>query len=326
MKLLSEIRRQEHIEKVVRRAKRAARVGPINYGRCPPHLLGPFVHDFTLDGGRRRMRKHWTCTELATLRELWPDRSAGEIVAVLGHSAESIRNKAKQLGIRKRDRLPRRPWTDEEIACLRDRYADAPTKDLARELGRPLAQVYAKAAKLGLEKSEAYLASPHACRLRRGDNVGAATRFEKGHVPANKGLRRPGWFRGRMRETQFKKGQRGIRWMPIGAEVRDGDGYLIRKVTEEGRGRQRWKFVHVILWEEAYGPVPPGYAVKFIDGDRRNVVLSNLCLVSRSDLGRLNVIWNRYPRELAEVIVLRGALVRKLDRRNQREEQDRRSA
>jgi len=225
----------------------------------------------------------WNDAQLALLRELYPDKAARELVAAIGHPAESIRNKAKQLGIRKRNRLPRRLWTDAEIARLRERYADVPTKDLARELGRPLAQVYAKAAKLGLEKSETYLASPHACRLRRGDNVGAAHRFKKGNVPFNKG--RKGWDAGgRSHETRFKKGQLSPRcqqlYKPIGAEVRDGDGYLIRKVTEQGRGRQRWRFVHTILWEEAYGPVPPGYAVKFIDGDRRNVVLSNLCLVS----------------------------------------------
>jgi len=58
---------------------------------------------------------------------------------------------------------------------------------------------------MGLTKSAAYLASPAACRLRKGDNVGAARRFRPGHVPANKGLRRPGWSTGRMAETQFKK-------------------------------------------------------------------------------------------------------------------------
>jgi DNA-binding GntR family transcriptional regulator len=30
--------------------------------------------------------------------------------------------------------------------------------------------------------------------------------------------------------------------------------------------------------------------------------------VSHADLARLNVMWNRYPRELCEVIQLRGAL------------------
>lgn len=236
------------------------------------------------------MRKPWTETELALLRERYPTTRAKALAAIVGHPWMAVITKAKQLGIAKARRQIRRPWTDVEIARLRQLYPDTPTHAIARELGRPLHHIYNRAQVLGLAKSEAYLASPHACRLRRGDNVGARYRYPKGHVPANKGLRRPGWYAGRMRETQFKKGQRGIRWLPIGAEVRDGDGYLIRKVTEKGIGRQRWRFVHVILWEEAYGPVPPGYAVKFIDGDRANVALGNLCLVSRADLARLNVM------------------------------------
>jgi hypothetical protein len=49
---------------------------------------------------------------------------------------------------------------------------------------------------MGLRKSAEYLAGPEACRLQRGDSVGARTRFSAGHVPANKGLRRPGYFPG----------------------------------------------------------------------------------------------------------------------------------
>lgn len=48
--------------------------------------------------------------------------------------------------------------------------------------------------------------------------------------PFNKGLRRPGWHVGRMRETQFRKGERsGIaakNWRPIGTIRTDPDGYL----------------------------------------------------------------------------------------------------
>jgi hypothetical protein len=85
-------------------------------------------------------------------------------------------------------------------------------------------------------KSEAYLASPAACRLRRGDNIGAPYRFTKGHVPANKGLRRPGWGPGRMKETQFRKGERQGRavklYKPIGTERVSKDGYTERKIND----------------------------------------------------------------------------------------------
>lgn len=225
-----------------------------------------------------------------------------------------------------------RAWAQKHIAQLKREYADTPTVQLASQLSRPVRQIYNKAAKLGLKKSSAYLASPAACRLRRGDNPGIPHRFKKGHVPANKGLRRPGWHAGRMRETQFKKGsfsgaaQR--EWRPIGTEILDGDGYRKRKISDDRSkpSRFNWRYVHVLLWEQHYGPVPRGYAVKFVDGNRANIVLNNLCLVSRADLAALNRMWSRYPRELCEVIQLRGVLNCKINRRTRLEEQDRRSA
>src|SRR5262245_45486941 len=123
-----------------------------------------------------------------------------------------------------RFRAGKRLWEPEDDALMRARFPHEPTPRLAGALRRTVPSVYNRAKKLGLTKSVEYLASPAACRLRRGDNVGAAFRFKKGQVPANKGLRRPGWHAGRMRETQFKKGQTGIRYMPIGS-TRLVEGY-----------------------------------------------------------------------------------------------------
>ena len=99
-----------------------------------------------------------------------------------------------------------RPWTPEDEAQLRAIYADRSTADAARQLGRTVSSVYGRAQQLRLSKSAAYLASPAACRLRRGDHVGVAYRFPKGHVPANKGKRMP--FHPNSAATRFKPGQR----------------------------------------------------------------------------------------------------------------------
>lgn len=123
----------------------------------------------------------------------------------------------------------RRPWLDRELTLLRLRYPDTPTVNLAKRLTRTPTAVYQRAILLGLRKSAEYLASPESCRLRRGDNAGASHRFLPGHVPANKGLRRPGWSRGRMAETQFKAGNKPHTWKPIGTTRYSKDGYLQRK-------------------------------------------------------------------------------------------------
>ena len=214
-------------------------------------------------------------------------------------------------------------WSAAELARLRRLYPNHPTADIATKLGRAVSAVYQRAQILGLHKSPKYLASPAACRLRRGDNVGSAHRFPKGHVPANKGLRRPGWHRGRMRETQFKKGQRPANWMPLGAHRINCDGYLERKVTTAGRGAQRWKAVHRIVWEEAHGPVPAGHAICFKAGRRSTVLeeitLDALELVHGRELMSRNTVHN-LPKPLAQLVQLRGALNRKINARDRANE------
>lgn len=211
--------------------------------------------------------------------------------------------------------------TTAAVAVIKRRYPHVKTSTLSEQLGCSIQCIYRKVQALGLRKTEKYLASPDACRLRRGDNVGESCRFSPGHVPANKGLRRPGWHSGRMRETQFKKGVKPPTWLPIGSYRKTKEGYLQRKVTDTGYPPRDWQAEHRLLWAEQYGEMPPGYAVKFIDGDKANVAIGNLCLVSRRDLALLNNIWRRYPRELAEVIQLRGALKRKINRRVHDEKQ-----
>jgi hypothetical protein len=217
-----------------------------------------------------------------------------------------------------------RCWTAREVALVRELYPHKSTAEIAHQLGRSLTMVYQRAHQLGLKKTAEYLAGPDGCRLRRGDNVGAATRFKKGQVPANKGLRRPGWGPGRMKETQFRKGERsGVAarvYKPIGAERISKDGYLERKVNDDLPFQARWRAVHLIDWEDANGPVPKGFAVCFANGDKKDRRLENLTLISRADLCRRNSIHNMPPEIKAAIHVL-GQLKRRI-----REKQDRRSA
>ena len=201
---------------------------------------------------------------------------------------------------------------------MRINYPDRPTKGIAAELGREVGHVYSQAQKLGLEKSAAYLESPAACRLRRGDNVGADFRFKPGQAPPNKGLRRPGWAPGRMRETQFKKGERrGVAvdlWKPIGTERLSKDGYLERKINNGLPLQKRWRAVHLIIWEEANGPLPAGHAVVFKNGIKSEIRLENLELIKRADLMRRNAIHN-YPPEVKQTIRAVASLKRAIRKR-----------
>ena len=111
------------------------------------------------------------------------------------------------------------------------------------------------------------------------------TQFEKGHVPWNKGKK--GLCIGG-KATQYKPGHKPANWMPIGSERINGDGYVDVKI-QDGMKQKNWKGKHVIIWEGHNGrPVPPGHAVIFGDGNRRNFNPDNLILVSRKQLVRLN--------------------------------------
>ena len=82
--------------------------------------------------------------------------------------ADVTHDHIKALCTRRGWKTGRRPWSPADEQLLRELYPDTPTGDLARRLGRTPESIYGHADKLGLRKSEAYLASPAACRLRRG--------------------------------------------------------------------------------------------------------------------------------------------------------------
>lgn len=213
-------------------------------------------------------------------------------------------------------RIRRRFWTKQEDARLRQLYPRRKTQEIAQLLGKSICSVFYRAGRLKLRKTAKYMASPEACRLRRGDHPGIAFQFKSGHVPANKGLRRPGWSPGRMAETQFKKGNHPHTWKPMGTTRVTKDGYLERKASDTGRPRRDWIGEHVLLWRKAHGRIRPGHAVVFQDGNKRNIVLRNLECITRRELLRRNKI-HHYPPELKETILLVGKLRRAIEKKEQ---------
>jgi hypothetical protein len=201
-----------------------------------------------------------------------------------------------------------KPWTAADDAAMVARYPHEPTAKLAADLGRSERSVYMRSDFLNLNKSPEYLASPAACRLRRGDSVGAASRFKPGLEPWNKGMQ---WDSGgRSAETRFKPGQMPKNHKPVGYERVNADGYRERKVAEP----KTFRAVHVLLWEEHLGPVPHGFAVIFKNRDKSDIRIDNLALISRADLMRRNSYHN-YPQPIPQLIQLRGVLNRQINKR-----------
>ncbi len=213
---------------------------------------------------------------------------------------------------------PRAQWTPEQIAMVVELYPHQKTEKIAQMVDKTSMQVYCKAASLGLKKTPEYMNSPDACRLRRGGNIGAEYRFQKGQVPPNKGIKGisyPG-----MVPTQFKPGSKPKNWMPIGSERYSKGGYLQRKLTDTGYPPRDWVSAHSILWRQHYGDIPVAHRVCFKDGNKQNIVIENLELVSIADVMRRNTIHN-LPKPLKEVIQLTGYIKRRINTRRRKDEQ-----
>lgn len=218
----------------------------------------------------------------------------------------------------------RQPWTPEQLAGLRHLYPDHTADVVGRVIGRSMASVHAKAAQLGLSKSDAFKASDASGRLRRGrTNPGMVrTQFRPGQQPWNKGLPRSTGLHPNCRATQFKPGRRleeARNYKPIGTLRLNADGHLERKVTDDPAlvPARRWVPVYRLVWEAAHGPIPAGHIVVFRPGLTTAVLelitTERLECITRAENARRNHPKNKSP-ELARLVQLKGAITRQVNR------------
>lgn len=117
---------------------------------------------------------------------------------------------------------------------------------------------------------------------------GRTGQFEKGHASWSKGTR------GLLKPNagSFKKGHTPANVLPLGTErTCKKDGFILTKVKHpapDKPGENCYQHKHVYVWEKAHGPVPPGFVVSFIDGDKTKVELDNLEMISRQELLQMN--------------------------------------
>ncbi len=137
-------------------------------------------------------------------------------------------------------------------------------------------------------------------------NNGLTGRFKKGQIPHNKGQK--GVCAKGCEKTWFKKGNLPAGTKPIGYERITRDGYVEVKIAMRPSRKDRndnFILKHRLVWEQAYGPIPKGYIVTFKDGNKRNVDINNLALISLAEnvtMVRRNL--RSYEPELTETGIL----------------------
>ncbi|BCL59956.1 hypothetical protein DGMP_06490 [Desulfomarina profundi] len=181
--------------------------------------------------------------------------------------------------------------TPEQVDFVRNGYKKMSRKDLTSALNE----------KFGLSLKVSQVISFVKNHKIRSGRTGF---FKKGGQSWNRGTK---GYTGANR-TSFKKGHMPKNHRPVGSERIDKDGYILVKVSERNpysSSNSGWyRHKHVVLWEKYNGTVPVGHCVRFKDGDRTNITIENLVLVSRGENARLTKMeYGQQPNEIKPVLL-----------------------
>ena len=221
------------------------------------------------------------------LRRHFPKGDLSALAERIGVTKNAVKSRARVLGIRRKVNV-KRPWTDRQVAYLREHYADTPIDVLILKTRHDQKGIWNKAKALGLRKSREFLQAIGLHHAQHPRSV--ATRFVKGQRPTNKGMRQEEFMSAdsieRSKATRFKKGNIPHNAKPVGYErVDKKSGYVFVKVS----GRRKMVQKHRHVWEQHHGPVPDGHYISFRDGDRQNCDIANLVLLSKEEHGRKRI-------------------------------------
>ena len=216
----------------------------------------------------------WKAEYTEYMHEICPGRLTPEVTKLLNEKFGTNYNKTQIGGVRKRLGLlvgevyQGRLLTKEQHDYLVSIQKNKISRDVANEMNR----------KFGLSLTEKQIKS-----YRRNNNLhsGLTGRFEKGQTPHNKGKKYPNRP---PNSGYFKKGNRPPNYVPVGTINYTTDGYPKEKIGEPNQ----WVLKHRKVWEEHYGPIPKGYSIVFLDGDKTNYDISNLACLSKNEIARMN--------------------------------------
>ena len=161
-------------------------------------------------------------------------------------------------------------YSEEKVKFLKDNVKGISLKELTTRFN---------------ERFNCNLSEEEMARMKRKLKLtsGIDTRFKKGQVSWNKGRKMSPKQYEKCKKTMFQKGNLSNA-RPVGDERIDVDGYTYIKTKQPNK----WELKHRVLWEEKYGAIPKGYNLIFADGNRQNLDLDNLILISNAELFIIN--------------------------------------
>ena len=79
---------------------------------------------------------------------------------------------------------------------------------------------------------------------------------------------------------------------------RTNNGYVVVYAPEHPRaGKDGYILEHILVWENANGPVPDGFEIHHVDGNKTNNALENLTILPKAEHSSLHVTHYRYTRD-----------------------------
>lgn len=249
--------------------------------------------------------RSWNEEDLNYLKRNWGRISNLERMSdKLKRSVNALRQKANQIGLH-RDRGSK-VWPPEKVRELKKLYSNHTNEEIGKILGCTSSSVQGKALQLHLHKDKAWMLE-----------VSRKGQFQKGHTPKNKGKKWKEYMSEQSQEacrlTTFKKGILPPNYKPVGWERKNKDGYWEVKVEDPNV----FKAKHRILWEQHNGPIPKGMNIVFVDGNPDNIVIENLRAETMVEkFNRCCSIHTTLPPEIRELVQLKGALNRQINKVN----------
>jgi len=159
-------------------------------------------------------------------------------------------------------------YTTEQHQFIKDNQHGISRKELADKFNKKFGTQQKK------ETMRAY------CQ-NRGYRNGRDTRFAKGKVKDNGHRFTKDDTRGI--PYRFKKGHEPLFELPLGTK-RLHNGYEIIKY----KSPNKWQYTHKWLWEKHNGKIPDKHVVMFKNGNRENITIDNLEMISMGQLAVLN--------------------------------------
>ena len=240
------------------------------------------------------MNKTWSNEQLAILDREYPTADLKELAQSLGKTKSAVRAKAKCRRLKRSSDV--KVWSPKKQEKLIALYPNHTNLEIASLLGSTESAVGGRAFKLKLRKSPEFMLEHSSKGF-----------FPKGHQPANKGLKQTEYMSDaqieKTKKTRFKKGDIPKNHKPIGYERITRDGYVEVKTTEPNV----FELKHRLIWTKHNGAISSDCVIRFRDGNKLNVDISNLYLVSKSENMTSNTI-HRYPPELKKAIRAYGKL------------------